>query len=83
MKKNHELTVEEAMEINACLYEAHGGLVPRTIATKVELPISKIEGHLKILEKYALAYKHVNQWRLAGAGFTAYANIMCGNPGEL
>ena len=82
MKKKHELTAEEAMGINSALYEAHGSYKARTLVMKTDLSLFIVEGHLKILEKHGLADMDLDRWKFTGAGFTAYANIMCGNPGE-
>lgn len=78
--KNCQLTAEQAMMINSALYEAHGGYKPRTLVVKSELSLPIVESHLKVLERHGLVDRHANQWKFTGAGFTAYANIMCGNP---
>jgi hypothetical protein len=82
MKKKHELSAEEAMAINSALYEAHGAYRIRTLVIKSGLSFAIIEGHLKILAKHDLADSDSDRWKFTGAGFAAYANIMCGNPGE-
>ncbi len=73
-------TPANAMEINTLIFNSSYGQTAEHIRSQTRITLRQIYHHAHILEKHGLIEPRTNKYRFTADGFTAYVNIIAGNP---